>query len=100
LVACYREACSRVASAQLALLRTYFSQYGSRTRGPFDPSTIERANQKYLKEESRRERLLDALIQRAGAREQVADTWTGRGRKPNWLLARLKKGAKLSDFEI
>jgi DNA-binding protein H-NS len=28
------------------------------------------------------------------------DTWTGRGRKPNWLIARLKKGAKLSDFEI
>jgi len=28
------------------------------------------------------------------------DTWTGRGRKPNWLVARLKKGAKLSDFEI
>jgi DNA-binding protein H-NS len=29
-----------------------------------------------------------------------SDTWTGRGRKPNWLLARLKKGAKLSEFEI
>lgn len=28
------------------------------------------------------------------------DTWTGRGRKPNWLVARLKKGAKVSDFEI
>lgn len=27
-------------------------------------------------------------------------TWKGRGRKPNWLIARLKKGAKLSDFEI
>ena len=32
--------------------------------------------------------------------EDKSDTWTGRGRKPNWLLARLKKGAKLSDFEI
>ena len=29
-----------------------------------------------------------------------SDTWTGRGRKPNWLVARLKKGAKLSEFEI
>jgi len=29
-----------------------------------------------------------------------ADTWTGRGRKPNWLVDRLKKGAKLSDFAI
>lgn len=28
------------------------------------------------------------------------DTWTGRGRKPNWVLERLKKGGKLADFEI
>jgi DNA-binding protein H-NS len=27
-------------------------------------------------------------------------SWTGRGRKPNWLVARLKKGAKIEDFEI
>ena len=32
--------------------------------------------------------------------ENKADTWTGRGRKPNWLVDRLKKGAKLEDFEI
>lgn len=32
--------------------------------------------------------------------ENKADTWTGRGRKPNWLVDRLKKGAKLSDFAI
>ncbi|MBK9079744.1 MAG: H-NS histone family protein [Hyphomicrobium sp.] len=32
--------------------------------------------------------------------ENKADTWTGRGRKPNWLLERLKKGAKLNDFAI
>lgn len=29
-----------------------------------------------------------------------AETWTGRGRKPNWLVAKLKKGAKLTDFAI
>ena len=29
-----------------------------------------------------------------------SETWTGRGRKPNWLLAKLHKGAKTSDFEI
>lgn len=29
-----------------------------------------------------------------------AETWTGRGRKPNWLNARLKRGAKLEDFAI
>ena len=32
--------------------------------------------------------------------EDRSDTWTGRGRKPNWLLERLKKGAKLEDFSI
>ena len=32
--------------------------------------------------------------------ENKADTWTGRGRKPNWLVDRLKKGSKLADFEI
>lgn len=29
-----------------------------------------------------------------------AETWTGRGRKPNWLVARLAKGAKVEDFAI
>jgi DNA-binding protein H-NS len=32
--------------------------------------------------------------------EDKSDTWTGRGRKPFWLVRRLKKGAKISDFEI
>jgi DNA-binding protein H-NS len=32
--------------------------------------------------------------------DNPADTWTGRGRKPNWLLDRLKKGASVEDFEI
>jgi DNA-binding protein H-NS len=32
--------------------------------------------------------------------ENKSETWTGRGRKPNWLVARLKKGAKLEDFAI
>lgn len=32
--------------------------------------------------------------------ENKSDTWTGRGRKPNWLVERLKKGSKLPDFEI
>lgn len=29
-----------------------------------------------------------------------ADTWTGRGKKPRWLVAELDKGAKLEDFII
>ena len=29
-----------------------------------------------------------------------AETWTGRGRKPNWLVGKLAKGSKMDDFEI
>lgn len=32
--------------------------------------------------------------------DDPGDTWTGRGRKPNWVLAQLKKGAKLEQFAI
>ena len=32
--------------------------------------------------------------------ENKNEPWTGRGRKPNWLVARLKKGAKMEDFSI
>lgn len=32
--------------------------------------------------------------------DNPSDTWTGRGRKPRWVIAKLKKGAKMSDFEI
>ncbi|HRK17999.1 MAG TPA: H-NS histone family protein [Hyphomicrobiaceae bacterium] len=28
------------------------------------------------------------------------ETWTGRGRQPRWVAARLAKGAKLADFVI
>ncbi len=33
-------------------------------------------------------------------RDNPGDTWTGRGRQPNWLTAALKKGAKIADFAI
>ena len=29
-----------------------------------------------------------------------SETWTGRGRKPNWLVAKLNMGSKLQDFAI
>ncbi len=29
-----------------------------------------------------------------------SETWTGRGRKPNWLVAKLNKGSKLEDFAL
>ena len=32
--------------------------------------------------------------------DDQSETWTGRGRKPNWLVAKLNKGAKMADFAI
>ena len=32
--------------------------------------------------------------------DDASQTWTGRGRKPNWLVARLKKGAEIESFAI
>lgn len=29
-----------------------------------------------------------------------SQTWTGRGRKPNWLVAKLSKGAKIEEFAV
>ncbi len=29
-----------------------------------------------------------------------SQTWTGRGRKPNWLVAKVKRGAKMTDFAL
>jgi DNA-binding protein H-NS len=32
--------------------------------------------------------------------KDTSQTWTGRGRKPNWLVDALKKGAKIDSFTI
>lgn len=32
--------------------------------------------------------------------EKPTETWTGRGRQPKWLVAALKKGAKVGDFAV
>jgi DNA-binding protein H-NS len=32
-------------------------------------------------------------------RDRQGNTWAGRGAKPRWLVAKLKAGAKLKDFE-
>ena len=29
-----------------------------------------------------------------------SQTWTGRGRKPKWLVAKIEKGAKIEDFAV
>jgi len=32
--------------------------------------------------------------------EQPSETWTGRGKKPRWLIEQLKSGKQLDDFRI
>jgi DNA-binding protein H-NS len=32
--------------------------------------------------------------------DDQSQTWTGRGRKPNWVVAKLARGAKIEDFAI
>jgi len=32
--------------------------------------------------------------------DNSSDTWTGRGRKPNWLVAKIKQGDTLENFEL
>ena len=32
--------------------------------------------------------------------KDTSQTWTGRGRKPNWLVGAVKKGAKIDSFAI
>lgn len=33
-------------------------------------------------------------------KDNPSETWTGRGRQPKWLAARLSKGSKLSEFAL
>lgn len=32
--------------------------------------------------------------------DNKSETWTGRGRQPRWLVAKLSKGSKLQDFAL
>jgi DNA-binding protein H-NS len=32
--------------------------------------------------------------------DDPSQTWTGRGRGPNWLVAKMRKGAKLQQFAL
>lgn len=41
-----------------------------------------------------------AVEPRYRSKANKADTWTGRGKQPRWLVAELEKGAKLEDFLI
>jgi DNA-binding protein H-NS len=32
--------------------------------------------------------------------DDPSETWTGRGRQPRWLVAKIKRGSKVDDFRI
>ena len=32
--------------------------------------------------------------------DQPSETWTGRGKRPRWLVAQLKSGGRIEDFRI
>lgn len=48
----------------------------------------------------RKKSLRKAVEPRYKNRSNPEETWTGRGKKPRWLVAELDKGAKLEDFLI
>jgi DNA-binding protein H-NS len=37
---------------------------------------------------------------KAKFRDQFGNTWSGRGKRPNWLTDQLAKGRKIEDFKI
>ena len=53
-----------------------------------------------LGEQKRKKTTRKALEPRYRNKNNPADTWTGRGKQPRWLVAELEKGAKLEDFLI
>ena len=53
-----------------------------------------------LGEQNRKKTTRKAVEPRYRNKNNPADTWTGRGKQPRWLVAELEKGAKLEDFLI
>ncbi|WP_111861007.1 H-NS family nucleoid-associated regulatory protein [Acinetobacter sp. CFCC 10889] len=48
----------------------------------------------------RKKTVRKAVEPRYRNKNNAADTWTGRGKQPRWLVAEIEKGAKLEDFLI
>ncbi len=42
----------------------------------------------------------DTLAPKFANPDNRLETWVGKGRKPNWLLGKLSKGASVDDFRI
>ena len=53
-----------------------------------------------LGEQKRKKTTRKAVEPRYRNTSNPAETWTGRGKKPRWLVAQIEKGAKLEDFLI
>ncbi|MGG2097254.1 MULTISPECIES: H-NS histone family protein [Acinetobacter] len=51
-------------------------------------------------EQKRKKTTRKAVEPRYRNKNNTAETWTGRGKQPRWLVAELEKGAKLEDFLI
>ena len=49
---------------------------------------------------NRKKTVRKSVEPRYRSKNNRADTWTGRGKKPRWLVAELENGAKLDDFLI
>ena len=58
---CLREACTRVLQARLAALKALSSKFGVNSPDPVDAAAIDHAVEHFVKEERRRQRLLEAL---------------------------------------
>ena len=48
----------------------------------------------------RKKSVRKAVEPRYRNKTNAAETWTGRGKQPRWLVAELENGAKLEDFLI
>ena len=48
----------------------------------------------------RKKTIRKSVEPRYRSKNNSADTWTGRGKQPRWLVAELENGAKLEDFLI
>ena len=48
----------------------------------------------------RKKSIRKAVEPRYRSKQNPSETWTGRGKKPRWLVAELENGVKLEDFLI
>jgi len=62
-------------------------------RGPRDPNSFER-----VPDDKPRRRYPRVLPKYRNP--QTSETWSGRGKRPRWLVAAMKSGRKIEEFQI